>query len=330
MIIAGCMLRLEWNPDLRNFLLAATIGVVAGWLVLTRPPHYPSVLVLLALFVATGVTISVRRGWSWAFLLPVVSALFFAVIITPRHFACYMRSHTLCFFTPEDRARNLGGSLAYSRVGPRTYGVLHLDTNGKLHNYQITVPDALFISRFGCVVGESSDLRGLFDCYGRNLRYLPAYFGKKLISLFDNYHLNAYAAAVTTRWQIALNRFFATIAWLGFVGMIGLGIGQMLRCRLDLRIWLVFMYGLTYLGVMLLFHIEARFGFPFVPFALFFFIAIFQWMIHARPVLWVTTLAICLLAGTVFLWQVNAWDRSDYLINGGDPDVPPSQSTYVP
>lgn len=323
MVMAGCLLRLEWKVDRSNLLLAGAIGLLAGWLVITRPPHYVVVPAVLAVSLGIGVAVSICR-WSWVFLLPVVAIVFCALIAAPRLFACYERSHTLCFVTPTDFERYLRNSLEVSKTGARIYGVSHLDGNGKLHAYQVAVPDPLFVSRFGCVLGDSPNLRGLFDCYARNVHYLPVYFGKKLIALFDNYHLNTFAAAVTTWWQIVVNRFFGVVVWVGFLGVVGLGVGQLLRRQLDLRFSLLLLYGFIYLGsILLVAHIEARYGFPLVPFSLFFFVAIFQWMDRARRSQAATAMATCLLAVVVFLWQVNAWDRADYLLNGGDPDVPP-------
>ncbi len=318
MTVAGCLLRLEWKADRLGISLCALIGVLCGLLVLTRTVYYLPVLLMFALSLAVAAFVSARRRTALV-VLPLVCIVYFGAVTAPRIAACTRHAKTLCFVAPQDRDKNLRFLVDASGPGPRTYGVLRYAENGKFEHYSTTVPDPLFLKHFQCLPHDQPYLRGFARCYLKNLPLLPVYMGKKVIGLFDNFHRSAYGAVLTTTWEIAVSRAFGTMGWIGFWCAWGIVIVQACRRRLDVRLAFLALFCGAYLGLSLLVSIEARYGFPFVPFSLFAFTWTFAWAMKKQTTAAVVIMIACILAGAVFLSQTAAWDQDDPLLLHGAP-----------
>jgi hypothetical protein len=306
----SCSLRLEWALHLRNLFLSAAMGLLLAWITLTRPTHYLPALALLVTFLIVAATLAAQRRAPALILLPLATVVCFAVVTAPRHLACARYNGGVpCMITAADAENNLRVSLDYAS-GYKTYAILYRDSAGAFHAEQRTVPDAS-VRHFDCLTGDRPVVTGVFRCYWQRARFLPLFFGKKIIAMFDNSHLNPYAASITTpavRWW---NRLFGLMGFAGFACLMTFTVWGIVRRCVPLQVLLPLVYLWAYLAVSLIAHIEARYGFPLVPAS---FIALVLLCARAlRSARWkrwlVAAFLVCLCA--TFLGQTIAWDRVD-------------------
>lgn len=314
MLLIACLLRMGTKLDRRNIALATAIGFLSAWIVLTRVSQYPAILLLLIVLIIQTIVSAARSGNWQSLLLPTLALLSFCLLTAPRHLACAARNGSLCFITDGDRGHNLRYSLFAERDGARTYGVVYYDSSHNLVTYSSTVPDPLFLSHFQCIVDPGPQPRSIIECYARNARLLPFYFGKKLIALFDNHHLNAYAAYITAPWQRGYNRLFGLAGFVGYFCGIGIVAVSIARRRLIPGFVPIVAYVLGYTATSLVPSVEARYGFPLVPLSIVALSLWLQWMYHERQMLWprLLTLAILVSLAVVFIIQTTIWDRHDH------------------
>ncbi|MDB4938647.1 MAG: hypothetical protein JWP87_5619 [Labilithrix sp.] len=236
-----------------TFLMVAAATVPIVWLLLPalhharRDPEKTRGARLRALGVA------VRQ-----FALPVVAGLVLASAMAPRN--CFAKYHTACIIDPANSAETKARSIRYGLEMPRVWTTFTppRDRTG-------WVSDPFSVEHFSsrCTITEAAALTDLARCYARGAPYLPLHLAKKTIGLYDNFHLNTYAADITRPWHAVLNRSFGWLAFLGFVCSIH-HLQAVLRKKRAFEPALVvpMAFVLLYTAISINFHIESRYGLP--------------------------------------------------------------------
>jgi hypothetical protein len=315
----ACLLRLRWRLGIHDIALALLAGLLLGLLALTRPPHYVPSLALMAAFLLIAAVLACAQRSPALIILPLSMILAFAALTGPRHIACAAANGgNLCFLSDQDVQDNLRLSLTYERQGFKTYGLLWTTPDGVFHNAMVTVPDGFARRYFSCLQADdgSSLTAAVVSCYRDRALLVPIFFAKKSVALFDNSHLDAYAAFITPTWMSWWNRLFGMLGFAGFWCLVAVVAVATVRRRLPLPTVLPLLYLGVYLAATLVPHIEARFGFPLLPPA---FIALGLVCQKAanytgRTRLIVAAALVCLCAA--FLAQVLVWDWHDPLLTG--------------
>ncbi|HUP58242.1 MAG TPA: hypothetical protein VM598_12365, partial [Bdellovibrionota bacterium] len=259
---------------------------------------------------------AVFRGWratAKGFLaLPALAALVFAFSISPQVYSCSAKFGKLCYQGPEINSAGAAQGLSMGMHGCRTYTMLY---SKKHANSLITTYDQFYNQNFGdyCPIDPNRKIASIARCYADNFLVLPIFFGKKLVGLADNFHLNTYAAAITTRSQVAYNRVFGVLAFLGNLCCVAL-IARAVRRRQFDEPWFVPLgFYVSYLLLSIVFHVEGRFGFPMIPFAL---VALWLVLAHCTREGWSRHRGVAsalLVAFLLFFVQVELWDLRDPL-----------------
>ncbi len=310
MFAAGCALRAggrSW-PAAGWFSLT---GALFAWAVLIRPAHLPAALVTVFAIAAVGVVFAVRTRKIALACVSLACPVLFALVLAPRTAACMRLDHRVCLYTTQDRDAFLRTGLDIQRNGARTYSVNWVDEQGDYHAFVRTVDDPLFLRSFGCLASGEPPLMRAVSCYRHNIPFLPAFFAKKTVSLFDNFHLNTYAAWITEPWHIAWNRFFGLAGFMGF-GTFFVLCGVRLWHRKSLPV--VFLYPVVYWLTSLIPSTDSRYGFPLVPFALA-ALCVAPGMMRS-PKNRCALYAVWTVCATIFILQTFEWDLYDPLVFG--------------
>jgi hypothetical protein len=310
----ACFLRLEWTVERRALIFSAAIGLLLAWLTLTRPPHYVPSLAVLSAFLAAGIGTAVRRRSPRLVLLPLLGMLAFGIVLLPRHLACASQNGGVpCLLTSQHVTDNIRLAIGNVRIGARTYGLLFVDDAGHVQSRQSTVPDVFMQRHFDCLGSNGPTLAGILACYRQRLIFLPLYFGKKTIALFDNPHLNAYASFITSTPVWWWNRLFGGLGFAGFACLVLLAAWSAARRDLPFQVLLPLLYLAAYYVLILIPHIEARFGFPFVPASFVALTIAVKEAFRSPGVRRAVVVGVIAAACIVFLAQTVAWDRVDPL-----------------
>ncbi|MBI1812962.1 hypothetical protein HY285_00845 [Candidatus Peregrinibacteria bacterium] len=314
MFAAGCMLRAYSGWHWKNVAWAAGTGALLGWIVLTRPGHLPAASLTIVLWMAIAFSSSVRiRHWR-PLLMPLFCALLFTAALLPRSMECAKLDHRICLYTKRERDAELRYIL-HNRNGARTYSVLRWNEHHQGESWMNTVDDSLFLDHFQCLsVPKNVDaLQGVLSCYWSRLPLLPFLFLKKTIALFDNLHLNTYAAYITTPVQRYYNRLFGFLGFAGFCLMLRVAVASLPRRQWRSVRWLLpVLYTFLYFSFSLLVHTEVRFGFPLVPMSFLFLVSSIEEFCTEKK--FKVLIVFLLFLATVFFLQVYIWDLSDPLL----------------
>lgn len=208
---------------------------------------------------------------------------------------CWIKYKTVCTSDPGFMQMVVPPSLNMGVNSPRYYTSFQPSLRG-------VAPSDPFMGRHfgGCPIVT---IRDLFICYTHDPVALPVFMAKKVIGLFDNFYLNAYAFDLTLQWIRILNRTFGMIGFLGFLSA--------LYCLVfwkkyrDQGVLILAAAICIHVFVCIQFHIESRYGFPIVPCAfltLGFVLRTIQ-IKWNQPVLWIFAI------GSILFWtQTLIWD----------------------
>ena len=158
----------------------------------------------------------------------------------------------------------------------------------------------------GCDIGREIPTSQLLSCYHSNLSHLPKHFFRRIIGIFDNRHLNPYAALLTTPVEYWILRLYSLVGLVGVFAsvvhlMVGFAAGTWPRIA-------YLSFPLLYLAIQVNFHGETRYIFPVQP--LLFLLALYSFKSSAFPKPWIHTSYIVGSIGVtaIFLSMVTNWD----------------------
>ncbi len=262
-----------------------------------------------------------HRWW----LLPALALLSFFVILSPRLIACTRDAGSLCLIRPSEQSgmiaelfeRGLGGARTYTAIQPAP-------PLPQWPEKQITVRDSYFAAHLKpyCPIKPESAGHDLITCFARTWIHWPVFLGKKLIGLFDNFHLNSYATYVTPFWVLIYSRIFGMIAFAGFVLLILSVFTSFFFKRVSestSQRALFVLFPLTYAAYSALLTIESRYGLLLVPFGL----AGLAVTVHPALKQWKKrrwTLCAAAVLMLLFIVQTSLWDAADVI-----PHIPLSE-----
>lgn len=280
-------------------------GVVFAVAVWVRPAHLLPVVGALAVWCAVAPFLGKKLRWQAA-LIPAAALMIFGVVLSPRIWSCSTANRQLCFMPPAEKGVQQALLFDLALKSARTYTVV---VTKPLETAIIrSVPDPFLMSSFGrCPVSEGRPTRDLLVCLGRNWMRLPEFFFVKAIGLFDNFHWNTYATHVTPPWIMTLNRAFGVTGFVGFMILVGIAGGMLIKRQRGLALLLVF--PLLSWGVLSLVAIESRYGLLFAPYGMAGAVLLAQGVLSTRKRR-VLLLAAGILA-LLFLLQAYQWDRID-------------------
>ncbi len=293
-------------PGKQQLYWSFAAGVLLALTVFTRTSHLPAVIICIVGWLL--LILPQLRKKSAALLLPAACACAFAVILSPRFVACSREAHTFCYSLPEEKTEHAAGLLREGLKSARTYTVLAPDF-GKL--VSLTDP---FLRQFSaiCPIDSSIPLQSFLSCSARHPALAFQFGVKKIIGLFDNFHLNSYATYVTPTWVIIWNRFFGVLGFVGFFSLLGFALVVVREQKGFLQRLAPFLYPAAFAGYSSILMVESRFGLPLAPFGVAGATLLIPYIFRLSP--WKKiVLLLAALAAALFLIQVLIWDASDPL-----------------
>jgi hypothetical protein len=280
-------------------------GAGLGAVVLVRPA---TVVPCAAVLAGGWVVVGTRRTVMTA------ATLGFALLVGMQAANCARVFDRACLTNPTTTAAAVAESVGWGVASARHYWSQRSnDPDG-----HVSVPDPFLADHLAADCHPTAVLGrdGLLACLATHPTAVVPFELKKAIGLFDSYYLQPYAVDVTPRWARLVSRPFGALAFAGFVaavGWLGLVVARLLT---GLRL------GSGLLGVVLLipvahivwqslFHVEPRYGFPAVPFALVSLTVCVQRSGGLAPRR--RALVFAVLAGAIllFLGQTYRWDVGD-------------------
>ena len=114
-----------------------------------------------------------------------------------------------------------------------------------------------------CDVGRQNTTEQLLSCYRSNFTRLPRHFFRRTLGIFDNRHLNPYAALLTSPSEELTLRLFSIVGLMGLLAAILHGTAALAAGSWPHVACLSF--PLIFLGIQLNFHTETRYIFPIQP-----------------------------------------------------------------
>jgi hypothetical protein len=317
MLIVGCLARTVGRTDKGALGYAAAAGLLAGFAVLVRPSLSTAVMgffAFWAVWLAVRVLrqkLSPKRRWSVIVPLATVPLVFIAsygVGLQPQYSLCEKAFGTRCFLKPGYIDEQMMNTLEMGVVSARWYSLVGSRINA---NGLIKVPDDLMVENYAsvCIFKTETVKKDLIHCYWSNIGTMPFYIGKKLVGLFDNFHLNTYSTYVTSPTVLFVNRAFGVAAFVGF--MICLFLFGKNVVKFEDPIVLLLGLPVFYVVLSTIPHVESRYGFPAVPFAIFAIVALTERILKQGPRRSKWQLAAAAAAALAFLIQVHEWDLKD-------------------
>jgi hypothetical protein len=282
---------------------AAFAGLALGALVLIRPS---ALVVTAALLLAA----TAQAAWRARGRVPAlaIALLVWSALVGLQAANCTRAYDEPCLTEPAATRKALGESIGWGKTSARHYWSRWSgDAEGR-----VTVPDALLTRLLGATCPAHTLLGGdgLLACLVAQPLAYPAMVIAKSIGLCDTYQLQPYAVDVTPRWARLASRPFGALAFAGLAAA-AVWFVVLLRTAPAGLLALVLVVPVAHVAWHALFHVEARYGLPAVPFALVMLVATLQWAwTKPRATVAAVTGALA-LAGVFFLMQTGRWDRAD-------------------
>ncbi len=291
-------------------------GLGLGLAVLVRP----SSLVVLVVFLIVAGALALRDRTRVVFA---VATLACAATVSVQVIACSARFGRTCLVDPAVVGPVSRKSIGLGSRSARLYWSRYSADPAEL----VVVEDPLFMRTVApcksvALTGDDAEHTGfppLLRCLGRQPAIVPAFVAKKVVGLFDTYHMPQMAADRTTRWQRLYNRFFAALAFAGFASLCGWLVPLLVRWwrareRGHALLALAAMLAIGHIASHTLLAVEPRYGLPAVAFALVALVATLQTLPHRRRAVRAIVLSGMLVAAGAFLVQTHWWDEADPLL----------------
>jgi hypothetical protein len=286
--------------------MAAAAGLALGALVLVRP----SALVVTAALLLAALA---QAAWRARGRVPalVITLFVWSGLVGLQALNCTRAYGEPCLTEPAATRKALGESIGWGTTSARHYWSRWSgDVEGR-----VTVPDPLLTRVLGatCQAHTLLGSDGLLACLVTHPLAYPAMVLAKSIGLCDTYQLQPYAVDVTPRWARLASRPFGALAFAGLAAA-AVWFFVLLRTAPASLLALVLVAPAAHVAWHALFHVEARYGLPAVPFALVMLVATLQWAWTRPRVVSTAVTGALALAGVVFLVQAGRWDRADAVL----------------
>jgi hypothetical protein len=281
------------------------IGLIFGITISLRPSISTSMwlfifLVAVALYssersLGSSFKKSAQRGVAFLFFYAIGFAPIYGHIVNN----CYRASGEFCVISSYHVAEWVPVSFRKAIEYGRIWGIVR---PGGVFEWGFTDDRVLQ----HCDVGREHTTAQLLSCYRQNFTNVPRHFFRRTIGIFDNRHLNPYAALLTSPAEYWTLRIFSLVGLVGVFAAslhfaIGLAKGTWPRIA-----YLTF--PLLYLAIQLNFHGETRYIFPIQP--ILFFLALYSLRVSAFPKRWLYALYLVgsSVLATIFITMVTHWD----------------------
>jgi hypothetical protein len=295
----GCVIAESDGVRLKDYVFAFFGGLFFGVVIQFRPLLLLSVLPILALIIVCrlkrcfSATPLARRHLYLAGLLVVG----FISILSPQLFRCTRLYGNVCIQTPQ-YVSGAASSIQIGLKSPRITGTFTPPT-------QLFYIDPFMDRHFGNITIDPNHagLSFLKSMLGKFF-YVPLYFLKKIVGIFDAVDINGFGAGVTPLWAQRLMQIFGGAGFVGFfVGIPFLFLDLLKRNDLKekkleiITKGLPFIFAAIYIITLSPFHVESRYVFPAYPFC------IIAFFLSVKP----SRVPIYLTACIVFIIQIYLW-----------------------
>ena len=290
--------------------VAAAGGFALGGLVVVRPA---SLVVVVTVLGAAAVQVLVVARQRRAIVAATAAAC--AIVVGWQAWTCGTARGRICLIDPAAADAALGESIAWGTTSARHYWSSHSSEP----DARVVVADGFLARHLAahCTAHALGGADGLLACLASRPWVVPAFVVKKAIGLFDAYQLQPYAVDVTPRWVRLATRPFGALAFAGFVCALGWLVRVALRRPPpfpgDLTV-LVMLVPVVHVVWQSLFHVEPRYGFAAVPFAIVALVLTLRVARTATPPAARLIVGGVALAATLFGWQTHRWDVDDRVL----------------
>jgi hypothetical protein len=324
MVAISLLIATRWVPLRSQIALALLGGGVLAFSVLVRIAYGVPSVAALGLFAVvsawriwrsptTGpkhlLELESGNAWNRALRTALLALLGFGLGFAPAALKCRATYGGLCLQNPNPVDTALTWSIATGWESPRLYWSRFAPAPELMN----VVVDPLLSARWAapCPIQAEHRLESMIRCYVRKPHIGAVFLFKKSLAVFDSYHLQPYAVAITPRWARRYSRFFGALAYAGFVGASILLVAGVRRPKGPPELVLLTAPPVVIALFQSQLHVEGRFGFG----ALFgcYFALAWLWATRGRGDRGRRTVVYVALglAAAVFLVQTSAWDALD-------------------
>lgn len=294
----------------RFFILSSLLtGLVAGLMISLRNSlimQLAFILPILLVAVVTqrrGASSSLRESVTRVSLFTGFAAIGFLPLYIHMCLNTYRITNEFALMSSE-YATNATRSLHWGVIYSRVWGVVEHDGSWGWRSTEDRVLDART-----CDISPSSPIQSLVSCFLSNPREVPIHLAHRIVGLFDNHHINWYAALATLPWRFETIRAFSVVGLCGLISVALLLLGATANGSLSRYAFLLF--PCVFIAVQSIWHVEPRYVFPTVPILFLLGISAIQGNVFAKK--WQTCLCIFLMAAVAFFFYklTMAWDAFD-------------------
>lgn len=294
--------------ETRTIAKSVLIGALFGALLTLRPSTSTLMIPAVAIICSCVFALTYQRIKLFKVALVRATlcclAMFLGYLPTYGHTIhnCYSSHHEWCVIPAHEVRGNVPRSFLFAIQFSRFWGII---SPQGLPEFRRT-EDVILTD---CTISEESGTSDLLSCYLKNKSRLPRHFFRRILGVFDNRHLNPYAALSTSPSEYWAIRSFSIVGLIGLVAALGI-VGASFRVGGLARQGHILL-ALVFLAIQINFHTENRYVFPIVP--LLFLLGIGSIATNPFPKRWhhIAFLIVALALVTVFTTTVIEWDARE-------------------
>lgn len=282
-------------------LIALLCGLILGYAIMVRPSFWPPSL----MFLVGGIfELFLQKNRKKVILLKIASiALGISMLLAPTVRHIWQNNHTIGIVNPTIFKNATQNTLQDGLAGVRIFW------SGQHPSSKLTpgIYDPMLKQKFynQCKIHSFSEWA---ICLSKDPLFIPVYFAKKILSLFDVPHLQSYTVDTTPHWFSPFARIFGMLSFCGVVSLIILIAHQKALNMLNSTIWPIIFFISTLILLHAMGHVEGRYAFASVPFLiLFLFLGLLQ-LNHMTKIWQFFWIYAVTTAGLAFLYQTYQWD----------------------
>lgn len=242
-------------------ILAFLCGLILGYAVLVRPSFWPPIMafyfgILIELFANI-------KNWNKNLFKFIVVAFGTSILILPTMRNLWNQEHTIGIQKSAHFKNEKNITLHDGLAGVR----IMWSTFHPSPKYHPGIYDPLLKKVYydQCVINTVSDWS---NCLLSKPLFIPIYFWKKTLSLFDAPNLQPYLTDFTPKWFTPIERIFGMLSFCGFISFIIILMNNFFFKKNEIRLltWPIILFVISFILLHAIGHVEGRFVFAAIPF----------------------------------------------------------------